>query len=58
MPGKSNSCSSCVINELHETIIHVQLLMAVKKSLPRIVSDEVNFHLAIGCNVDDVFDKP
>src|SRR5487761_2521345 len=46
---------SCVLDELHEAVIHVQLLMAVQKRIAGIVGDEVHFDGVERHDVDDIF---
>ena len=48
---------SDVFEQLHEAIIHVELLVAVEESVARIVGDEVHFGSAVRRHINNVFDE-
>jgi hypothetical protein len=43
-----------VLDQLHEPIVHVQLLVTVPQSVSRIVGDEIDFHGVEGHYIDYV----
>ena len=54
-PPTSETLSAVVLEHRHETIVHVKLLMAMKKSGPRIVRNKLHLNLLSGGHNDYVF---
>jgi hypothetical protein len=44
-----------VLDQLHESVVHVQLLMAMPQRVARIIGDEIHFNRAKRHNVDNIF---
>ena len=49
-------CFQDVVEQGHETEVHVELLVTVEESQAGVVGDEVDLHLLIAADHDDVFD--
>jgi hypothetical protein len=47
-----------VPDQLHESIIHVQLLVAMPQSISRIICDKIHFHRVQWHHIDHVFHQP
>src|SRR5580704_15646610 len=55
---RRSSSSSLIVEQRHETVVHVQLLVAMKEREPWIVGGEIDLHFLIAAHHDHVLHDP